>query len=295
MDTYALKFEIASIRSRTNRFILASALLHIVAGVVCQSYDWYRPELPEPEKVIEISWIEKVPADQGIAIVNTTPARVATRKNPKKKDSPVEVPGAAETGERLNRHFTSLESRIGRKALAASIATPVHIKRPKAASSSLARQAGRQQLPLETGRSEPVDLEHAPGRKEIHAMPVVEPVKKAGYKTNDEDPKSVSVGGIKLSGPVADRDLLQYDLPAYPEWAKKSGIESSVMLHFVVLPDGRIKENILIDRSSGFEEFDSGAKNALSGWRFESLPRGAVSEQWGKIVFDYRLGGSSGD
>ena len=95
--------------------------------------------------------------------------------------------------------------------------------------------------------------------------------------------------GVSLAGEVSDRKLIDYTTPEYPEWAKRDGVEVSVELYFTVLPSGRLKENMLIERTSGFDDFDRRAKNALASWRFESLGPGASAEQWGRIEFKYRL------
>ncbi len=96
--------------------------------------------------------------------------------------------------------------------------------------------------------------------------------------------------GVSLSGQVADRRLAAYSLPTYPNWAKREGVEASVSLQFRVLPDGRIKDNILVDRTSGYPDFDRNATDALLTWRFEPLSGTGGLEQWGAITFNYRLG-----
>jgi len=98
---------------------------------------------------------------------------------------------------------------------------------------------------------------------------------------------SRNLAGAQLAGPVADRPLVSYQVPVYPEWAKRDGVEGSVTLYFFVLPDGRVKENILVERTSGFSDFDTGAVEALRKWRFQAIP--GSSEQWGRITFNYRL------
>jgi len=97
------------------------------------------------------------------------------------------------------------------------------------------------------------------------------------------------LAGATLMGPVADRRVLRHVTPTYPEWAKREGVEGSVSLYFVVRPDGGIKENVLVQKTAGFEEFDDNARAALSEWRFEPLAEGRVGEQWGTITFHYRL------
>ncbi|HET9887923.1 MAG TPA: energy transducer TonB, partial [bacterium] len=97
------------------------------------------------------------------------------------------------------------------------------------------------------------------------------------------------LSGIRISGPVADRPLLNYRPPVYPEWAQREMVEGSVRLHFNVLPDGTVKENIFVEKTSGFEDFDANAMHALAQWKFAALGRGVVGEQWGSIVFEYKL------
>jgi TonB family protein len=75
----------------------------------------------------------------------------------------------------------------------------------------------------------------------------------------------------------------------YPEWAKEEAVEASVTLYFVVRPDGGVKENILVQKTAGFEDFDESARAALRAWRFEPLRAGRVGEQWGTITFHFRL------
>jgi TonB family protein len=95
-----------------------------------------------------------------------------------------------------------------------------------------------------------------------------------------------------LVGPVADRAVVRYRVPDYPEWAKRDAVEGSVTLYFLVLSDGRVKENVLVERTSGFSDFDERAVAALHEWKFVALPSTpATNEQWGRITFNYRLSG----
>jgi TonB family protein len=77
--------------------------------------------------------------------------------------------------------------------------------------------------------------------------------------------------------------------PLYPDWAKHDMVEGSVTLYFIVRPDGSVKENVLVQRTAGFEDFDESARTALRGWRFAPLTGGRTGEQWGTITFNFRL------
>ena len=70
---------------------------------------------------------------------------------------------------------------------------------------------------------------------------------------------------------------------------EREGIEGAVDLYFIVLPDGTVKENVLVQKTSGFEDFDTNAIKALLAWRFEPVDGGRTGEQWGAITFEYRL------
>ena len=100
-----------------------------------------------------------------------------------------------------------------------------------------------------------------------------------------------TLAGATLMGPIADRAILAHVTPVYPDWAKRDAVEGSVTLYFVVRADGTVKENILVQKTAGFEEFDENARAALAAWRFEPLRDGRTGEQWGNITFHFRLRG----
>src|SRR5258706_493219 len=65
-----------------------------------------------------------------------------------------------------------------------------------------------------------------------------------------------TIAGASVAGPIADRPVLQTVVPEYPEWAKKEAVEGSVTLYFVVRSDGTVKENVVIQKTAGFGDFD---------------------------------------
>ncbi|MDI6809154.1 MAG: energy transducer TonB [Candidatus Eisenbacteria bacterium] len=90
-------------------------------------------------------------------------------------------------------------------------------------------------------------------------------------------------------GPVGRRLVLSSVLPGYPEWARRKGIESEVVLKFWVSANGKVK-NVEVTRFSGVPEFDQLAENALYKWRFESLnPQEPQVDEWGVISMLWRL------
>jgi TonB family protein len=98
-----------------------------------------------------------------------------------------------------------------------------------------------------------------------------------------------ALAGAMLAGPIADRPVIAYVRPLYPEWAKRDAVEGRVTLYFVVGPDGSVRENVLVQKTAGFEDFDESARTALRMWRFAPLREGRTGEQWGTITFHFRL------
>ena len=78
--------------------------------------------------------------------------------------------------------------------------------------------------------------------------------------------------GVRNSGSTATP--VQQGVPAYPADLADTGQEGWVRMHFVVAPDGRAVDPIVID-SSGGGGFESEARKALEQWRFEPPEEGS--------------------
>jgi len=131
-------------------------------------------------------------------------------------------------------------------------------------------------------------LEGQPSGRPMMAAAVIDaPVTEAPTPATHTGGGARNLAGANLVGPVADRAVKHYRVPDYPDWAKRDAIEGSVTLYFFVLSDGRVKENVVVERTSGFSDFDDRAVAALLEWQFVALP--GSNEQWGRITFNYRL------
>lgn len=304
-----LRAELGVIRRRTRKAYGASVVVHVLLLLL-----WLgtRTATDELEGVTEITWIEAVP-------VPSPPPRVEVNRSapdPGKRVLPSQrkeaeqfvrqdhaelapVQDQAALRDRMRDRLESLrrESSDTRTQIA-SLTTP-------AATVTRAQPAG---LPNGDMHADPVQLTRgdkpvaapplqltrtaSPGR----ALPPPERIRQSIARP-EAVPAAPTTGisrevlaGVTLTGPVADRELLSYETPEYPDWAKRDAVEGSVRLYFVVLPDGRVKENVLVQATSGYEEFDRNATDALLAWKFEPLTGGAVGEQWGSITLHYRLG-----
>lgn len=92
---------------------------------------------------------------------------------------------------------------------------------------------------------------------------------------------------FKIFGALQNRPILEKYLPKYPRWAEEQGLECNVSIHFFVLPDGTVKNNLFIEQGSGYSEMDNLAMKALREFKF--APIGGGEEQEGVIVFYFRL------
>jgi TonB family protein len=198
--------------------------------------------------------------------------------------------------DKLRRKLNALEQKATQRTRIADLVTPKTVGQPALASLpnekknsknavKLSRQENTKQRPVQLTRSETIKTAPAMRLSKVSEKKIT-PAKIE--KADDETTQRI-IDGARLVGPVADRLLISHRLPAYPEWAKSEGVEATVKLYFVVLPNGRVKENILIQKTSGFQDFDRNAIEALLTWRFESLKAGETGEQWGSIAFNFRL------
>ncbi len=92
--------------------------------------------------------------------------------------------------------------------------------------------------------------------------------------------------GVEIEGPLADRKIASYSVPAFPDWAKNQGIlEADVAIRFTVDEDGVVMPGMRITSSSGYGRLDKLAMESLKSWRFASKPGAGV--QWGVITFRF--------
>ena len=71
--------------------------------------------------------------------------------------------------------------------------------------------------------------------------------------------------------------------------ALSSDIESAVLLQFTVTPEGAVKDNILVLRTSGYPAMDELAVNALRQWKFAPLPADQLREEVGTMTFNFAV------
>lgn len=292
------------IDARTRRAQLVSVAVHAMILVWMALH----PHLiPEPPALTEITWMDPdallQPAHPEPAQA-PEPARVARPSPPKPERQHFERPTPkADTAprpqspraiqDRLSQRLASLQRSAREERRPAALEAPLPVPGVAPMTPSEPSRPAPVQLKRDTtSPAPPVPLVRASG---LPATPRLAEITAPAREPQPSRPQDIdrsnvtNLAGASLMGPVADRALQSHSAPEYPEWAKASGVEASVSLYFVVLPDGRIKENIFVEKTSGYEDFDTNAIAALRTWRFAPLGPGVTGEQWGTITFHFRL------
>jgi TonB family protein len=303
-----LSQEFAASKERFQRTLMISLVLHAVL------FAWLllrQTISPISEGIVEIAWLDPapVPSPPPPKPVQARPVPVPVAKpvipsRTEEKFLRRQQPAVVEpTPQELTANRDMVKERLAAltpSKLPSSALTPV----PQA-SSSLLKSAPVEAADMRK-KASAVDL-----KREENSLAKPVPLKRGTVKSNRTAPalatvpleKSVATAampdmesvsrrtleGAELAGEIANRPVIGHTMPVYPEWAKTQAVEATVTLYFVVLPDGRVKENIQVQKTAGFSDFDRNAMSALAGWRFQALTGGAAHEQWGTITFRFRL------
>ncbi|MEE9271272.1 MAG: TonB family protein [Candidatus Krumholzibacteria bacterium] len=305
--------ELEVIRQRTRKWLYWSIGAHALLFLMLSLY---HKIIPEPLAITEITWIDPVEAatpalpvavakSEPAPAEKTSPERPSPRKiddNFKREQPLAELAPDPQSiqaiQDKLSERLASLQrDATTRPKKIASLAAPSPVGRPKLAGVADDARTGRQTDLTRTEVSTPNPIALTRSRTTIKKAAVATPVPKrpVARAQNDatESAAQREVAGAQMTGPVADRPIISYNTPVYPEWAKSEGVQASVMIYFVVLPDGHVKENVMVQKTSGFTDFDDNAVNAILAWRFAPLKGSVTGEQWGTIMFHYRLTGGN--
>mgnify|MGYP001824764427 CR=1 FL=1 len=308
MTVIALTHEFAASKERFQRALVISLVLHLVL------FAWLmlRESITEvPEGIVEISWLDPVPEAPPPAPMPTraepkppTPARTVTPSATEEKFQRRPEPAVVQpTPQEQTANRDMVKERLA--ALTTTTLPTRALDAEAGATNSLLKSApveaadtGLKASTIDLNRSEnsqprPAELKRGPveARRSAPAIvpATVDKPKSAAAMPDMESVARRTLEGAELAGEIANRPVVSHTMPLYPEWAKSQAVEATVTLYFVVLPDGRVKENIQVQKTAGFSDFDLSAVAALEKWRFQALTGGAAHEQWGTITFRFRL------
>ena len=135
--------------------------------------------------------------------------------------------------------------------------------------------------------SEPVALqprsaEPPPIVRKLETAPPAAPQRAAGIQAEKRK-------AVELEGPLADRQVVSYDVPQFPDWARQQNIlEAEVVILFYVDPEGNVlASGMRLERDSGYGRLNRLAMDCLRRWKF--APITASERQWGRITFRFIL------
>lgn len=95
---------------------------------------------------------------------------------------------------------------------------------------------------------------------------------------------------MSITGQIQGRKILQSSPALYTAKAKKNGWEGVVAVHFTVMADGRVKDNVYFDQTSVHRDLNQAAMAAIKKFRFAPLGANqAAVEQWGVITIVFKL------
>jgi TonB family protein len=100
--------------------------------------------------------------------------------------------------------------------------------------------------------------------------------------------QEVKKKAVSIEGPLADRKVVSYDVPKFPDWAKQRNIEEAeVVIYFNVDPDGNVLSDMRVENTSGYGQLDRLSMDCLRNWKF--APITTSERQWGRITFRFIL------
>ena len=118
------------------------------------------------------------------------------------------------------------------------------------------------------------------------------PLKTEKLKANPMDKESwgQKKGPFSMEGPLKYRKIVKMNLPPYPRSLEEQGVEASVSVRLWVDAKGRVRDNMYLEKASGYGELDYLAKDALSKFVFVPLPDDqAQDDEWGVATFRFEL------
>ncbi len=127
-------------------------------------------------------------------------------------------------------------------------------------------------------------------RDVVRRAPTPDISKAVTQETKAPSPARIEISKekVKITGPLSSRKVVQSFVPQYPDWARARNIEADVAIRFNVSAAGDVRDDAVVEMTSGYPELDKAALAALKRWKFTPLA-GNNQDQWGVITFRYRL------
>jgi len=134
------------------------------------------------------------------------------------------------------------------------------------------------------GGSGQVNLEKIPTKQLEKTVPEVSTEEKAKIRKAP----SKSSTRIMISGPLSSRKITYKPSTPYPLWAQERGLTATISVQIAVNPDGTVKDNVFVIRTSGFGSWDRLVIDSVRQWKFASIQNSGIM-QTGIITFNFVL------
>ena len=134
------------------------------------------------------------------------------------------------------------------------------------------------------GGSGQVNLEKVP-TKELEKMAPTTPSKE---EAKIKKAPSKSTTKITISGPLSSRKITYKPTTPYPVWAQERGLTATISVQIAVNPNGTVKDNVFVIKTSGFGSWDRLVIDSVRQWKFASIQNSGIV-QTGIITFSFVL------
>ena len=172
--------------------------------------------------------------------------------------------------------------------------------RPRASARGAAR-AGNSEKTRPSSETETHENEAAAPSAPVLALPeqrsqessfTVPVPKSAEPLPRAQEPQS-QVASVTVTPPAFNAAYLRNPAPRYPLASRRAGEQGTVTLRVLVSSDG-LPARVNIEKTSGWDNLDSAALEAVKGWRFRPARRGTEPvEGWVLVPIVFRLEGPS--
>jgi TonB family protein len=155
-------------------------------------------------------------------------------------------------------------------------------------SDMLMASSDKNQGALNFGQNSRPQIDLKPGQT-VSTGPVSSslPASKPAPKKIEPDIKPKETQTI-ITGDLANREIVEKVIPQFPHWAKTKGVGATIALRFTVMQDGKVKETVIVERTSGSLQWDQMVISALKKWKFVPMTSGGLrQDQTGVITFQF--------
>jgi TonB family protein len=260
--------------------------------------DIRRPLLPAPPKLDE-NRAQKLAKLEALDISKrrVDAAKIEAKLEERRVTKLAEMPRLEDVGRHQVRNLPAAikleeqrQEAVALKAIGSMTVTPARRGVvPAVLQEATPQQEGRLEKAIKEflpAAPEPVQLqpraaEPPPMMKKLETAPPVAPKRTVGIQ--EEKKKTV-----EIEGPLADRKVVSYDIPQFPDWAKQRNIiEAEVKILFYVDPEGNVLSDLRVEHTSGYGQLDRLSMESLRRWKFAAI--NTSERQWGRITFRFIL------